>query len=239
MAFDFSGQVVMITGATGNLGEATARAFWAAGARLVLIDRKSGRLAQAFPELAGSPDHFLADGTDAGDLAAMRQVVAGSLDRFGRLDVLVNTVGGFRGGPPLHETPLENWDYLMGLNARTVFVACQAAVPPMLSRHSGKIVNVAARAALAGSAGLGAYSASKSAILRLTESLAAELKGEGINANCVLPGTIDTPQNRKNNPQADFSRWVSPQAIAEVILFLASDAGRAIHGAAIPVYGLS
>lgn len=239
MTFDFTGQVVMVTGATGNLGSVTARAFWAAGAHLVLVDRVAGRLAQIFPDLAGSPDHFLAEGTDARDLPAMQQAVTRSLDQFGRLDALVNTVGGFKGGAPLHQTPLDTWDFLINLNAQTVFVACKAAAPAMLSRKAGKIVNVSARAGLAGSAGLGAYSASKSAVIRLTESLAAELKNEGINVNCVLPGTIDTPKNRENNPTADFSRWVSPQAIAEVILFLASGAARAIHGAAIPVYGLS
>jgi NAD(P)-dependent dehydrogenase (short-subunit alcohol dehydrogenase family) len=126
---------------------------------------------------------------------------------------------------------------MLDLNARTAFVVSRAVIPGMRERGQGKIIHVASRAALKGSAKAAAYSASKSALIRLTESLAAELKRDGINVNCVLPGTIDTPQNRASMPKADRSRWVAPEAIADVILFLASDAARAIHGAALPVYG--
>jgi NAD(P)-dependent dehydrogenase (short-subunit alcohol dehydrogenase family) len=164
-------------------------------------------------------------------------MVEGALRRFGRIDVLVNAAGGYRAGTPVHDTPLETWEFLLSLNARTAFITSSAVVPAMLEQGSGKIVNVAARAALKGGAKSAAYSASKSAVLRLTESLSAELKGSGINANCVLPGTIDTPQNREAMPNADTSRWVAPEALADVILFLASDAARAVHGAAVPVYG--
>jgi NAD(P)-dependent dehydrogenase (short-subunit alcohol dehydrogenase family) len=161
-----------------------------------------------------------------------------TINRFGRIDVLVNVAGGYRGGTPVHETPLTTWDFLLNLNARTVYSVSSAVIPAMLRQGSGKIVNVAARAALQGAAKMGAYSASKSAVIRLTEAMAAELKNDGINVNCVLPGTIDTPQNRATM-KGDPSRWVAPQAIADVILFLSSGAARAIHGAAIPVYGLS
>ncbi|HMY75376.1 MAG TPA: SDR family oxidoreductase, partial [Blastocatellia bacterium] len=123
--------------------------------------------------------------------------------------------------------------------ARSAFAACRAVVPKMLAQRSGKIINVSSRAALHGDANHVAYSISKTAIVRLTESLSEEVKREGINVNCVMPGLIDTPQNRAAMPDADFSNWVSPEAIAEVVLFLASDAARAIHGAAIPVYGRS
>jgi NAD(P)-dependent dehydrogenase (short-subunit alcohol dehydrogenase family) len=112
-------------------------------------------------------------------------------------------------------------------------------VPHMLAQGYGKIVNVGARAALGGGKNMGAYSVSKTAVVRLTETLSDELKGSGINVNCVLPGTIDTPANREAMPRADFSRWVPPDALADVIVFLASDAARAVHGAAVPVYGLS
>jgi NAD(P)-dependent dehydrogenase (short-subunit alcohol dehydrogenase family) len=151
----------------------------------------------------------------------------------------VNTVGGFEAGQPLHETPLETWERMLDLNARSVFVACQAAIPALLEQGAGKIVNVSARAGLAGMANSAAYSAAKSAVIRLTESMSAELKNEGINVNCVVPGRIDTPRNRQEMPQSDFTRWVKPESLAEVILFLASDAARDIHGAAIPVYGRS
>ena len=159
--------------------------------------------------------------------------------RFGRIDVLVNTVGGFRAGTPVHETPLETWDFMFQLNARTAFLASRAVIPHMLQQGQGKLIHVAARAALTGAAKMAAYSVAKSAVVRLTESMAAELRRANIHVNCVLPGTIDTPQNRAAMPAADHSRWVKPEAIADVILFLASDAARAIHGAAIPVYGQS
>jgi len=125
------------------------------------------------------------------------------------------------------------------LNARTAFIISRAVVPAMLEQHYGKIIHVAARAGMQAGKNASAYGAAKGAVVRLTESLAAELKTHGINANCILPGIIDTPQNREAMPKADFSTWVSPEDIAKVVLFLASDAARPIHGAAIPVYGLS
>ncbi len=237
--FDFSDRVVIVTGAAGNLGGAVARAFQAAGAKLVLVDRAADRLPRLFPDLVDSPNHFLATSVDLTSADAVETMVDETVKRFGRIDVLVNTAGGYRGGTPVHETPLETWDFMLNLNARTLFIASRAVIPHMLRQGSGRIVNVAARAALKGGAKMAAYSVSKSAVVRLTESMAAELKKEGINVNCVLPGTIDTPQNRQAMPNADHSRWVKPEAIADVIQFLASDASRAVHGAAIPVYGKS
>jgi NAD(P)-dependent dehydrogenase (short-subunit alcohol dehydrogenase family) len=125
----------------------------------------------------------------------------------------------------------------MDLNARTTLLSCQAAVPHMLNTGYGKIINIGARQGMKGLAKAGMYAMSKSAVLRLTEGLSAELKREGINVNAVLPGTIDTPANRKAMPDADHSRWVTPQAISDVILFLASDSASAVHGALIPVFG--
>jgi NAD(P)-dependent dehydrogenase (short-subunit alcohol dehydrogenase family) len=237
--FDFSDRVVIVTGAAGNLGQAVARAFEAAGAKLVLVDRKPDRLPQLFPELAGSVGHHLATSVDVTDKAAVQGMVAHVLERFQRIDVLANTVGGWRGGKPVHETPLDTLDFLLNLNARSVFITSSAVVPAMLEQGAGKIVNVAARAAMGAAKRSGAYAAAKSAVVRLTETMAAELKQDGINVNCVLPGTIDTPQNRQAMPKADHSRWVPPEAIADVMLFLASDAARAVSGAAIPVYGRS
>jgi NAD(P)-dependent dehydrogenase (short-subunit alcohol dehydrogenase family) len=236
--FDFSERVVIVTGAAGNLGSAVARAFQAAGAKLVLVDRAPDRLSRLFPELADSPDHFLATAVDLTDADAVARMAEQAVRRLGRIDVLVNAAGGYRGGTAVHETPLQTWDLLLNLNARSVFIASSAVIPAMLERGSGKIVSVAARAALKGGKTLGPYSASKSAVVRLTESMSAELKKSGINVNCILPGTIDTPQNRASMPKADTSRWVAPEALADVILFLASDASRAVHGAAVPVYGL-
>ena len=147
--------------------------------------------------------------------------------------MLVNTVGGYRAGAPLHETDIETWDFMLKLNARSIFIASKKVIPHMLDQGSGKIVNLAARPGLAGQAGMAAYSASKAAVVRLTESMAAELKAQGINVNCIIPGTIDTLPNREAMPDADFSAWVTPESLANVILFLCSHAARDIHGAAV------
>ncbi len=237
--FDFSGRTALVTGAAGNLGTAVARAFHGAGARTVLVDRDAARLQQVFPELEGSRDHMLVAGVDLTAPGALDGIVTRAVELFGRLDILVNAVGGFRAGTPVHETPLETWDMLLGLNLRTSLVAARAVIPVMLRQRSGKIVTVAARAASAGAANMAAYSAAKAAVVRLTESMAAELKGSGINVNCVLPGTLDTAQNRQDRPGADRSKWVAPDAVADVILFLASDAARAVNGASVPAFGLS
>ncbi len=232
---DLSERTVIVTGAAGNLGSAVAKAFRAAGAKLALVDRAADRLPRSFPDLVGSPDHLLIPSIDLTDVDGVASMVAETLSRFGRIDVLANIAGGYRAGTPVHETPLEAWDFMLNLNARTVLIVSKAVIPHMLEQGSGKIVNVSTLAALKGRAKMAAYSASKSAVMRLTESMSAELKRKGINVNCILPSTIDTPQNREAMPNADFSRWTKPEAIADVILFLASDAARAVHGAAVPV----
>ena len=229
--------VVIITGAVGNLGLATARTFRRTGFRTVLVDRPQDRLSKVFADLTKSPDHLLAGGVDLSSPVSVEKLVADALARFGRIDVLVNTVGGWGGGKPASEEALATWDFLFNVNLRTTLHCCRAVVPQMLKQQRGKIINVASRDGLLGSAGYSAYSASKSAVLRLTESMADELKASNINVNCIMPGTIDTPQNRAAMPDANFSKWVEPSALADVILFLASDAARAINGAAVPVYG--
>ncbi len=229
--------VVIVTGAAGNLGSAVARAFLSAGAHLVLVDRAPDRLPALFPELTDSPDHYLATGTDLTDSDATKAMVQEARSRFGRIDVLVHTVGGYRGGQPVHQTDWETWQYLFDLNVRTTWSVVREVVPVMLEQRAGRIILVGARTGVEGGKGTAAHSAVKSAVHRLTESLAAELRGTGVTVNCVVPSIIDTPQNRAAMPKADPSRWVKPEAIADVILFLASDAARAVHGAIIPVYG--
>ena len=147
--------------------------------------------------------------------------------------------GGFTMGPPLHETEDKDWNFMMDLNARSVFNCCRAVIPHMLEQGSGRIVNISARAAAEGKARMAPYCASKAAVITLTESLAAEHKFNGINVNCILPGTIDTPQNRNAMPDADYGNWVPTAALADVVLFLASEAARCVTGAAVPVYGRS
>ena len=235
---DFHGQVVLIPGGTGNLGAAGARAFAAAGARVALLDRDADKQRGLFPDWIDSPDHALAAPVDLMDPDDTAGVVAKLGARYGRIDVLVNTVGGYRAGDPVHELDLATWDLMLNLNARTTLITCRAVLPTLLAQGRGKIINVAARAGLSGSANHAAYAASKAAVIRITESMSAEVKAQGVNVNCVLPGTIDTEDNRAAMPKADRSRWVTPQSLAEVIGFLASDAARDIHGAAIPVAGL-
>lgn len=234
---DFANKVVVITGAAGNLGSAVARAYQEHGAKMVLVDRSEEILRQQFSDLVGSPNHLLMGPVDLTDPTSIEEMVAEVIKRFGRVDILVNTVGGYRAGTPLHETPVETLDFMFNLNVRTMFLTSKAVIPYMLKNGSGKILSIAARPGLAGRATMAAYSASKSAVFRLTESMSAELKDEGINVNCVIPGTIDTPQNRKDMPDANFGQWVQPESLADVILFLTSHAARDIHGAAIPVYG--
>ncbi|MAT99239.1 MAG: 3-oxoacyl-ACP reductase [Anaerolineaceae bacterium] len=235
---EFRNKVVMVTGASGNLGSAVTRAFAAAGAKLALIDRHPELLEEAFPDLATSDRYFTED-ADLTKQEAVTAVVNKIVDKFGRIDVLVHTVGGFFSGPPLHETPLEKLDFMLLLNAKTTFITNQAVLQKMVPQESGKIINIAARPALQGNKNMSAYSAAKAAVLRLTESAAAEVKTHGINVNAILPGTIDTPQNREAMPKANTDNWVKPESLADVILFLASEAARDIHGAAIPVYGRS
>lgn len=238
MTSDLKGKVVIVTGAAGNLGQAVSDVFAQAGARRVLVDRGADRLNRLYPN-ANPDDVLLVMGIDLADPAQAQALVQRALGHFQRIDVLVNTVGGYAGGKRVDEDDLANWDAMFRINLHTALNACRAVIPQMLKQGAGRIVNVSARAALTGVPTLGAYSASKSAVIRLTESMAGELKDQGITVNCVLPGTIDTPQNRKDMPNADYSKWVSPAAIAEAIRFLASESARAVTGAALPVYGRS
>jgi NAD(P)-dependent dehydrogenase (short-subunit alcohol dehydrogenase family) len=236
---DMGGKVIIVTGAAGALGSATAVAFHAAGASLALIDREHEIVRSVFGStIPEGPDCYYA-ATNLMDEQAVAETIESIWNYFGRIDALINIAGGFTEGPPLHETPVETWQFMMDLNARTVFLTCRATIPHFLQQHHGKIINIGARAALAGKANMAPYTASKSAVIRLTESMAQELRHDNINVNCVLPGKIDTPRNRRDAPDADFATWVPPEAIADVLIFLVSDASRAINGASIPVYGRS
>ena len=226
----------MVTGASGNLGRAVGACFADLGARLVLLGAHEEHLQQAFP---ARDERDMLAAVDLLDPVRLHAVVQAALARFGRIDVLCNLAGGFRMGEAVHETRAETWDFLLDINARTVLETARAVVPSMIAAGGGKIVNVAAFAALRGAAHMGAYTASKSAVIRLTEAMSAELREANINVNCVMPSIIDTPENRAAMPQADPARWVAPRDLAQVIAFLASDASRAVHGAALPVTGLS
>ncbi len=238
MVFNFEGKVVIVTGAAGTLAGEVARHFAAAGASIALVDINQDLLGSVLSGLntASSSICLQADMTDEKSVAGM---VGEVMDRFGAIDVLANIAGGFTMGPRVHETEIKDWDFMLDLNAKSVFLTCRAVIPHMLTASGGKIVNIAARVANEGKGRMAPYSVSKSAVARLTESLAAEYRNDNININCIMPGTIDTPANRRDMPNADYSKWVAPAALAEVILVLASDTARAIHGASVPVFGLT
>ena len=220
---DFAQRNVVVTGAAGVLGRAVASAFHDAGAAVLGVD---------IVEDDAPWQTMVADLIDpAGAKAAV--------EHAGDIDILANIAGGFTMGDSVADTSDDTWDFMMNLNARTVLNVCRAAVPGMVARGRGKIVNIGARGALRGAAAMGAYIASKSVVMRLTETLSDELKRKGINVNAILPSIIDTPRNRADMPNATFAHWVPPDHIAGVVLFLASPAADSIHGALIPVEALS
>jgi NAD(P)-dependent dehydrogenase (short-subunit alcohol dehydrogenase family) len=235
MQMTFENKVVAITGAAGNLGRGTAAAFAEAGARLALFDVSAEGLERAYGADDASRRLVAVDLLDSD---AVEAAVKGVTDAFGSIDVLCNIAGGFDMGTPVHETPGSMWRQMNDMNVRTLVHMCRAVVPVMIAAGGGKVVNIGAAAALSGLPNMGAYLASKSTAIRLTESMSAELRDQGINVNCVLPSIIDTPQNRAAMPGADPSRWVTPGALADAIMFLASEKARAVHGAALPVTGL-
>jgi NAD(P)-dependent dehydrogenase (short-subunit alcohol dehydrogenase family) len=227
-------KVVMITGAAGNLGRAVASSFAAEGARLILVGNSLKHLQATFPQQQDLWRYVDVDLTKQHDTdARLGEVIA----HTGRVDVLCAIAGAFVMGEAVHETTESTWNTMMDVNVRTLLNTTRCVVPGMIEKGSGRIVTIGAATALHGNARMGAYTAAKSAVMRLTESMAAELGPQGINVNCVLPGVIDTPQNRKAMPDADPKAWVDPNDLAAVIRFLASDQAAAINGALIPVTG--
>lgn len=222
-------KIVVITGANGALGHAVASKASALGAKLVLLD-----IAFAPEALAKNDERTQRYVVDLGNAAATQQCFA----KIGAFDALFNLAGGFDMGPTVFETTDEQWQKLFALNVTTMQNAIRAAVPVLKAKGRGAIVNVGALGALKGQANMSTYCASKSVVMRLTEALADEVKVHGINVNAVLPSIIDTGRNRADMPDADYSKWVAPEDLANVICYLASDMARAIHGALIPVTGL-
>jgi len=239
----FKNKTIVITGAAGALGSAVAKYFSEQGACVAHIDISLELLGKAFPQYhtdqhtaAKNHLYLAADLTDRDSTAS---AMANVINTLGSIDVLANIAGGFMMGEKVHETSDSTWDFLFDLNTRSVLNTTAAVVPVMLKNGGGKIINISANGAKQGAAHMGAYIASKSAVWRLTESMALELREKNINVNCILPGLIDTPRNRADMPGADYSKWVPAADIAKVIGFLASEDARMIHGAAIPVVGLS
>jgi NAD(P)-dependent dehydrogenase (short-subunit alcohol dehydrogenase family) len=229
------GKIAIVTGATASLTAAVVTVFLEAGATVVTTYRREGDLAKLRERAA--PDARLSGvALDLTDEDAVARAYAAVAEEHGGIDILVNVAGGFGGGSPVHETGWSLWQQQLDLNLKTAVLSCKAAVPHMLGRGAA-IVNVGTRTATQPGKKLAAYAAAKRAVIQLTEALAAELIDQNITANVVLPSTIDTPENRQNDPTAGGGRWVPPEQIARVILFLASPDARIISGATIPVYG--
>jgi NAD(P)-dependent dehydrogenase (short-subunit alcohol dehydrogenase family) len=230
MSDNFSGKTVLVAGGTGGLGRAVTANFLESGANVIVTYRNEAEFDSLpkTPRLTG----FVTDVTDENSVHAL---VEGILASHQKIDILVNTVGGYTGGVKFWEADARGIDNMLSLNLRSGYTLLRAVVPVMLQQNGGAIVNIAAKAALDHPAGAAAYAASKAAAVAMVGSLAADLKHSGVRVNSVLPSIIDTEANRRAMPKADFTRWPKPEEIARVILFLCSDEAKLIQGAAIPV----
>ena len=237
MNISFSGKVALVAGGTGGLGGAVSLAFLEEGAKVVATYRKEQEFAALKSAAGANASALEGQLVDITDELATAKFVANVVSRHGRLDAVVNAIVGYAGGIKLWDLDTKTVDAMFSLNLRSGYSLARAVLPPMLKQRYGSIVNVAAKAAVDHGAGAAAYAASKAAAVALMDSLAADSKGTGIRVNSILPSIIDTPINRQAMPGADFASWPKPQDIAQVILFLCSDAAKTIHGAAIPVYG--
>lgn len=223
-------RVILVTGANGGLGASVTNAFLAAGDTVV----GTSRSIQSFD--VENP-RFVAMASDLTDAASAAKLVELVNQRFHRIDALIHVMGGFAGGQTIAETGDATWDQMMNLNLRSAFNIFRPTIPRMRAAARGRIVAIASRAAAEPAAKIAAYAASKAALVSLVRSAALENKDLGITVNAILPGTMNTEANRKADPQADFSRWVRPENVAALVVFLCSDAAADITGAAIPIYG--
>jgi len=224
------GKVVLVTGADGGLGKFVTQAFLDAGAIVVGTSTK-------IQQSAFNNARFTAMPARISNLESAKDLVSQVTSRVGRLDVLAHTVGGFAGGASVVETDDATFQKMMDVNLNSIFHMVRAALPPLRHAGSGRIIAIGSLAALDPGAGIGAYSASKAAMVSLIRTVAAENKDAGVRANVILPGTMDTPTNREAMPKADCSKWVRPASVASLMVWLASDAGNDVNGAMIPVYG--
>lgn len=223
-----SGKIIAVTGASGALGKVVVDAAVANGAKIAAIDH-------AATQIAATPDRLDIGGIDLSDPAQAGKAVDVAVTHFGRLDALINIAGAFA-FETVADGDAKTWQRLYAINVLTALNASRAAIPHLAASNAGRIINIGAMGALQAGAGMGPYAASKAGVHRLTEALAAELKGK-VTVNAVLPSTIDTAANRKAMPDADPRKWVTPDELANVILFLASDAASAVTGALLPVNG--
>ena len=239
-AYDFSGRVALVTGATGGLGPAVVRAYIEAGAIVVGVGShmdEAREAAMRAPFDASGNDRLNLVAVDATDEASVARVVADTREAHGHIDILVNGIGGFHAGEPVTQTPLASWEHMFALNLRPTFLFSKYAARAMADQNWGRIINVSSRAARSGRKNAAAYATAKNAVITLTEAQAEELRDAGVTVNAILPSIIDTLANRAAMLTADTSRWPTAEQIARVALFLASDDAGLISGASIPVYG--
>jgi NAD(P)-dependent dehydrogenase (short-subunit alcohol dehydrogenase family) len=237
MAGETGSRIALVAGGTGGLGRAASLVLLEHGYTVAVTYRRVEEWERLQSAAGANKPRLQGFGVDVIDENAVAGLIGHLVEKCGRLDALINTVGGYVGGIPLWELDGNVFDQMLALNLRSGFVLCRAAVPVMLKQGGGSIVNVASKAAFDHAAGAAAYAASKAAAIAMMDSLAADLKGTGVRVNSIVPSIIDTEANRKAMPKSDFSKWPKPEEIARVILFLCGDDAKVVHGASIPVYG--
>jgi NAD(P)-dependent dehydrogenase (short-subunit alcohol dehydrogenase family) len=227
-------RVTLITGAGGALGSVVSHRFMDARARLVICDILGHKMEEMGAEFGS--ERCIAERVDVTEATQVQRLVQRAIERFGRIDILLNIAGGHFGAGPVVELSEEDFEKALSVNLKSVFLMCRFVVPHMIAQRWGRIINVGARAGLAGRARSAAHAASKGGVILLTESVAEEVRDYGVTTDVVVPGFLYTPANRKAEPDADFSRWVPPEHVAETMLFLCSEEAQSITGARITVF---
>ena len=237
MECNFNEKVVLITGGTGALGQTISLDFLKMGANVIVTYVNDNEIKSFESKLGNFMKKVMLIKVNLMNEEEVEKLVSDIINANNKIDVLVNTVGGYRAGQPITQITEKDWDLMMNLNLKTAFLISKHVVKEMEKQGKGKVIHVAARSGLKGSGNDAAYVASKSGILRLVESLSEEVKNNSINVNCILPSIIDSDTNRQSMSDEDFSKWVTPSEISKVILFLASEESNSINGASIPIYG--
>lgn len=232
-------KVAVVTGATGAIGRVVVKVFLEQGARVVSTHRMEDKLKELTDFVGNSKGMLVSIQTDVTDENSVQALFREAISRYGHVDILLNMVGAFKGGADIADTKVSDWDFMMNVNLKSAFLCSKTVLPIMIKQNFGRIVSISSRAAAEKRYRTkdGAYAISKAGIIVLTETIAEETKKYDININCIIPSTVDTPNNRRSFPKADFSNWVKPEQIAEVMLFLVSEESKMISGASIPVYG--
>jgi NAD(P)-dependent dehydrogenase (short-subunit alcohol dehydrogenase family) len=239
MKIELKDKIVLISGGTGGLGTHVTRAFLDANAIVFVSYTKEEYFKDLKKRLQSGTERLFGVKNDILDDKDVKQMVSTVVEKTGRIDVLINLVGGFLADTSVIHTSDEQWDNMLALNLKSAVNACRNVLPVMMKRKTGRIINVGARPGLTGAGGMAAYAASKAALINFTQSLARECRSENITANVIIPDTIDSPANRNAMPDANFNEWISGDSLAGVNLFMASDKARDINGAIVPVFGRS